>query len=492
MRNLLIPVLAICLIACHSKRDSRDEQLFVGDIRFIASVDPLKFFDRTDPELLLSLPMTRDWLSSSSFEGAWHALFEDPLSSGFNFRKSFYIVGSQWDGKPCMYGFWHLNSEKKTEAFFQRLGFQNIRTYRNYKVVVAEPYAIAWDKSYALLVPAQLLPELLDAIAQNNTVSNPAASFMKHTDPLALISVLVRPDWLPVWKENVDRLRLCGLEIDEIENQYLTLDLYERKQAMSIDVRFHYSDSWASFWKTFFNQTATKVQKTDTTHLQGSLITSRLNLTRVDSILQTNCPVDLLEPYLSIPSHDIAKHIYSCLDEQYAIYLPSQERYPENHLMLFRVLYPTHLSNILAEELALQLGSHEVLSDTLAWKQERHALYYAMRDSLLIVSKNALNIVKSEEILPILQQHMQRQPYQQGGFYISAAHLHQVLGAGSDQLLTSEIQGNIMDNRLWLQLGKTESDKNSLVSILRLINHLYEYNKQFYEWWETPESDIEI
>jgi hypothetical protein len=495
VKNWLGACFLLITLACGIRRDNDDKKLFVGDVNCIIGINPLQFFDKADPDWLLTLPLVRVLLESSSFDLLFTQLFENPIQAGINFRQPFYLINTQWDSARFWYVTWHVTSEAKMEAFFQSNGYQNLRIYKDCKVIVSEPFAIAWNNSFCMIAPSLYLPDMLESITAPNSTSDSGECYLQKTDPDALISFLVRPDFLPIWHENIDRLHSCGLQISEIKNQFIVGEFFERNDVLSIDVRFQYQNSWNYFWRIFFNQNNQLIEKIDTTSPKGSIFTSRFDLQKTDSILYTNCPVNLLETYFSIPSQKIMQRALSCLEENYAFYLPYGEPYPENHLTLFKVRYPDYLHHILEEELSICLGSNDILSDSSYILQSSPMVYYAIRDSMLIVSKNALNIVKSEDTFNDLQKLWQKEPFSYGAFYILPSHLKILLGINNlDQIEfnSSNLRGNIMENRLRIQLMKAKGDPNGLSTFLHIVNDLYMYNKSFFEYWEKPYLDVEL
>jgi hypothetical protein len=222
----------------------------------------------------------------------------------------------------------------------------------------------------------------------------------------------------------------------------------------------------------------------------GSWFSSRLNLILADSIVHSQCPINLLDPYISIPSHKIIRRAISCLDENYAIYLPAYEQSPQNHITIFKTSYPEYLKNILEEELTICLGSSEILSDTSFNNHTSNTMYYAVRDSMFIVSKNALSIVKSEQDFKWLQQKWHNSPQSNGELVVSVFHIQQLASIPNDIVLTGKLMGNVMENRLILQFKKADKDPNGLTSILHLLNYLYTYNSTFYDWLDKPKDDV--
>jgi hypothetical protein len=483
----------IFLFGC-SKQKSL-EPYIQGELYGMLALHPKKVFDQINRSELLSYPLLRDLMEGSSFKDLWTNIIDDPLSSGLSLLNPCYIIYTRLEETKNHYLVAELDRSKKWETIVSKSGLSNIREYGKFKVIVAEPFAIAWDQNQLILSKSKMMPDLLDAILNNFGTNNfTVEQFWKNYDSRALISGVMIPSVLNLWQENKDRLKHCSLDIDEIDKQFLSMNIYAKQKRLSIDIQFHYCDSWSTFWNAFFNQHQSKQVSTIDSLIPGSIFTSRLNNSGIETIIQGECPVNLIEKYWTVPSKNIIQKIANCLDEPYGIYLPEQERYIDNHLVFFKLIYPEHIQHVLEEELHLQLGENEIRTHIESIKETEKVIYYAVRDSLLILSKNALNILKAEEEIKRIQQLIVLDPVlRQGGFFILPSHLYQLFEINKEETtFFSNIKGNITKNRLRFQINASTTEDNGFESILKFFNYLYIHNSEFYELWEPSNPEIDL
>jgi hypothetical protein len=486
--------LIVMLLGCSGKRSVDNLQLFAGNIQGIISIDLRKTFQSIDQNYLLSLPIFRDQFEGTRFQNLLIQVMDAPKSCGIDFLKPFYFIFNQIEDDPNIYAIGTLSNCTKFEKFLIKIGYNNHREFDAFKVLVVEPLAIAWDKNNIIICQSKLMPTLIENIRNNEVTDRQfIKDFFDQSEKKAVLSLQFKPGITNIWSENKDRLMKCELSIDDIDQQHVFSNLFVKNEKGTLDINFNYSGSWYTFWKTFFNQNNTRIESIKEISLKGTLFTSVRNPLQVESMLLSPCPISLLEKYLSIPSKEIIRQILPCIESTYGIYLPEFENNFENHIVFFKAEYPQHIYHMLEELLPLHLGENEIRTVELPSTDKTSTIYYTIKDSLLLLSRNALNLLKINDDLEILQNSLNHSPYHNGVMLIQPKHFMNLFESG-DTINTffGPFVGNILDNRLWLKMKSANSNNNFLKTVLDFFNYQYINNQQFYESWDRQNIDSEI
>ncbi len=494
MYRIWLGFVIILINGCSGKHRVENLQLFTGHIQGIVSVDLKKTFELIDQNYLLSLPIIRDQFEDTRFQNLLIKVMDAPRKCGIDFLQPFYLMFTKIENEPNIYSIGTLSSSSRFEKFLKEIGYNNHREFDAFKVLVVEPLAVAWDKNNIIICESKLMPALINNIRNIEVTDHQfIKNFFEQTEKKAPISFQFKPGIINLWSENKDRLLKCGLSIDEIDQQNIFFNLFVKNEKGTLDINFNYTGTWDSFWRTFFNQYNTRIEAIKENPLKGTLLTSVLEPQQIESMVLSPCPISLFEKYLSIPSNEIIRQILPCIDPIYGIYLPEYENNFENHIVFFKTQYPQHIFHILEESLPLHLGENEIRTVELPSTDKSGSIYYTIKDSLLLLSKNALNLLKINEDLEILQKLLYQPPYGHGVMIIKPQHFMNFFETGdSKSTFFSPFIGNILENRLWLQIKSANPDDNFLKASLDFFNNLYINNQQFYEIWDNQNIDTGI
>lgn len=443
----------------------------------IISIRPHKLYNILTRNELLKLNYINKIFESEEFKDLIANTIDDPVATGIAWSSPAILVMGKIEDKDFTYLILDLSDRKKFSAWLVKNNLQNFRDFERFKVQVLGQIALAWDQSKVIIGQSRYMPDLLQSIlldyGKEGRWNN--RSLLEQINFKEMISGAFSPGIWHYWHEQTDRLSYCGLQIEEVDQQSISFSINSSKQKCTIRIGFHYSNSWDYFWKAFFNQREAKVlMPAFETKDSFSLWTSQLDLNKIDLIAHSECPINLLDPYLSIPQQKIIKKIIHCLDGLFGIYLPDTETNPDNHILFFKTPYPQHVQHILEEELKTHLGDNEIRTQIDFDQDNDQVIYYSVRDSFLILSKKALNLLKIDDKIEAFKFHLSEPSFSQGAFFLHDHHLKYILSIdGFQDLPKLEVVGGTGNNILEINILNRNSDHHVLSIVINWLDLLF-------------------
>jgi len=489
LKHLCLIILTfLFVLSCSRNTADQLEHYVVDGVSAVVEVSLFRLAKHVDKNEFLSMPIVRDRMEYTRFGDLYTRLMEAPEESGIKLLDPLWVVSGEAEGQPITYVLIKKQKNLKFENFLKQAEYQEFRALEGFKVLVKAPFAIAFDRDMIILGKADQIPWIIENLKRNqsNGKRPELLEYLRQIPGKQIIRFAFNAGYPDFLEEQKDRLYHCGLDWKEKDSQFISGYFKTQGLQISINLHLHFEDSWETFYRGFFAGEEENGPIPNVPQGAGSVFRSSFSPQTILNIANSACPIDLMEKYISIPSRSLILKELDCMDGHYGIMIPDYEVFLENHIFFFTLTDPTPIKQLLADK-AFALNENLYTFQNPRATDPKDLIYYALKDNILLISRNALNLIKLAEngewqdwLLP--DKNMS---------YIHMDQLHVQSLLGSDDAKESffkEINIRINPASINLQLSMDPEGPGAWNSVMHFINHLYTNNKDFYEWWDNEDG----